>query len=75
MMQTFDGISLNSILIVDNCSIHHVSKVKELLCQLGIVLLFLPPYSPDLNPPVEEALRIICVNVTNYYKQFLIQQM
>ena len=44
MMQPFDGISPNSILIMDNSywSIHHVSNVKEITCQLAIVLLFQP---------------------------------
>ena len=41
-----------SILIVDNCSIHHVQEVKDLLEAAGI-LIFLPPYSPDYNPAEE----------------------
>lgn len=43
----------NSILIMDNCSIHHVAEVKELIEDAGILLIFLPPYSPDYNP-IEE---------------------
>ena len=35
---------------MDNCSIHHVQEVTELFASTGILLLFLPPYSPDLNP-------------------------
>ena len=36
---------------MDNCSVHHVEdQVTELLRQAGIVVLFLPPYSPDLTP-------------------------
>ena len=54
MMQLFDGRSPHSILIMDNCSIHHVAEVKDLFQQAGIVVLFLPPYSLDLNP-VEKA--------------------
>ena len=42
-----------SILILDNCSIHHVQEVKDLLEAAGILLIFLPPYSPDYNPPEE----------------------
>ena len=38
-----------SILIMDNCSIHHVQEVKDILEAAGI-LIFLPPYSPDYNP-------------------------
>lgn len=39
-----------SIIIMDNCSIHHVGHVAALLEEMGILHLFLPPYSPDLNP-------------------------
>ena len=39
-----------SILILDNCSIHHVDHVREYIRDSGILLMFLPPYSPDLNP-------------------------
>ena len=49
-MNPFDGESDNSILILDNCSIHHVENVVTLLQQSGILVLFLPPYSPDFNP-------------------------
>ena len=42
----------NSILIMDNCSIH-VAEVKELVEDAGILLIFRPPYSPDYNP-IEE---------------------
>ncbi len=52
-MQPFDGSNSKSILIMDNCSIHHVRLVKQLLQDAGILLIFLPPYSPDFNP-IEE---------------------
>ena len=39
----------NSVLVMDNCSIHHVAQVKDLLESSGIVI-FLPPYSPEYNP-------------------------
>ena len=39
-----------SILILDNCSIHHVHYAKTMLESAGILVLFLPPYSPDFNP-------------------------
>ena len=36
---------------MDNASIHHVNGVVDLIeNQAGARLLFLPPYSPDLNP-------------------------
>ena len=43
------------IVILDNHRIHKGDKVAELLASKGCSLLFLPPYSPDLNP-IEEAL-------------------
>ena len=40
-------------MVMDNCSAHHVSGIKNLVNQTGALLHFLPPYSPDLNP-IEE---------------------
>ena len=42
-MQPFDGSNTKSIVIMDNCSIHHVEPVKELLQDAGICLIFLSP--------------------------------
>ena len=42
-----------SILVMDNCSIHHIQEVRDILDLAGILLLYLPPYSPDLNPAEE----------------------
>ena len=39
-----------SVLVMDNCSIHHVDFVRHFIEDSGILLLFLPPYSPDFNP-------------------------
>ena len=36
---------------MDNCSIHHVERVKDIIISgVGAKLVFLPPYSPDLMP-------------------------
>ena len=53
-MHTFDGTSPKSIVILDNCSIHRVPEIKTLFAAVGILVFFLPPYSPDYNP-IEEA--------------------
>ena len=58
MMRPFDGQSPNSVLVMDNCSIHHITEVKQFLQQSGILVLFLPPYSPDSNP-IEEAFSYV----------------
>ena len=49
-MNPYDGEADNSILIMDNCAIHHVDKILEELHSAGILVIFLPPYSPDVNP-------------------------
>lgn len=57
-MHPFDGTSSRSIAILDNCSIHHVPEVLQLIREAGILVLFLPPYSPDFMP-IEELFSYI----------------
>ena len=38
------------IVIMDNLSSHKVAGVREAIKAKGAFLLYLPPYSPDLNP-------------------------
>jgi transposase len=42
------------IVVMDNLSAHKTQKVRELVEGSGCELLYLPPYSPELNP-IEEA--------------------
>lgn len=54
ILQPFNWINPHSVVIMDNASIHHVEGVMNLIeNQAGARLIFLPPYSPDLNP-IEE---------------------
>jgi transposase len=43
-------IPKNSLVVMDNASFHKSEKTKELVAKFSCRLLFLPPYSPDLNP-------------------------
>ncbi|WP_410521199.1 transposase [Candidatus Tisiphia endosymbiont of Ditula angustiorana] len=43
-------VSKEVYLICDNASYHKSKKVKEYLVNTKIELVFLPPYSPNLNP-------------------------
>jgi len=38
------------IVILDNLSSHKVAGVKQAIAAAGATLIYLPPYSPDLNP-------------------------
>lgn len=40
----------DDIVIMDNLSAHKSEPTLELIRQVGAEVLFLPPYSPDLNP-------------------------
>ena len=40
----------NSVVIMDNASFHKGSQTAALIRVSGASLLFLPPYSPELNP-------------------------
>jgi transposase len=42
------------IVVMDNLSAHKGERVRELIEARGCEVLYLPPYSPDLNP-IEEA--------------------
>ena len=49
----YNGVNSHSVVILDNCSIHHVPEVIKSIEDVGALLIFLPPYSADLNP-IEE---------------------
>jgi transposase len=38
------------VVVMDNLSSHKRSRTRELICACGAQVLYLPPYSPDLNP-------------------------
>lgn len=44
------GLSPGDIVIMDNLSAHKISGVAAAIEAVGAELLYLPPYSPDLNP-------------------------
>ena len=48
------SLRVGQVVVMDNLSAHKGEKVKELIEARGCKVLYLPPYSPDLNP-IEEA--------------------
>ena len=49
-LMPFNGVNPNSVVILDNCSIHHIEPVTQLINSVGAMVHYLPPYSPDYNP-------------------------
>jgi len=43
------------VVVMDNLGAHRPRRVRDLIEQRGCELIYLPSYSPDLNP-IEEAL-------------------
>jgi transposase len=43
-------LKLGDVVIMDNLSSHKSRRVRRAIRSVGAKLLFLPPYSPDLNP-------------------------
>ena len=50
IIMPYDGNNARSVVVMDNASIHHLDRVKDIITGIGAKLIFLPPYSPDLMP-------------------------
>ncbi|MEO1069958.1 MAG: IS630 family transposase [Cyanobacteria bacterium J06638_6] len=48
--QLLPALPYGSVIICDNASFHKGGRIEALIQQAGCYLLYLPPYSPDLNP-------------------------
>ena len=48
------GLKPGQVVVMDNLSAHKGGRVREMLKAAGCEPLYLPPYSPDLNP-IEQA--------------------
>jgi len=40
----------NAVIVMDNATFHKRDDTQDMIRKAGHSLLFLPPYSPDLNP-------------------------
>lgn len=48
-----------SVVILDNCAIHHDEEICQIIeTECGARLVYLPPYSPDFNP-IEQAFHSV----------------
>jgi putative transposase len=48
--QLCPNIGETHVVVMDNASFHKGRRTRKLIEKTGAILLFLPPYSPDLNP-------------------------
>jgi transposase len=44
------ALSPGDVVVLDNLAVHKVDGVRQAIAALGAFILYLPPYSPDLNP-------------------------
>ena len=56
-------------LVMDNATFHKSEETRQLINNAGCQLLFLPPYSPDLNP-IEKCWANIKAKIKKVIAQF-----
>ena len=66
ILNPFNWSNYHSVVIMDNASIHHVHGVVDLIESQGARLIFLPPYSPDLNPLEEVFSKVKSITKENH---------
>ena len=65
----------NIVLVWDNARVHWSRKVRITAEQLGIKLVYLPPYSPDLNPiefiwkSIKREISVLCLKCKEELKR------
>lgn len=66
------------VLVIDNASFHKSQRVVDLIEAAGCKVLFLPPYSPDLNPiehwwsAVKTRIRSVADEMGDFYEAAVI---
>ena len=53
------------VVVMDNVPFHKSAKTQALITHTGATLLFLPPYSPDLNPIEHDFATLKCLREYN----------
>ena len=41
-LMPFDGQNENSVVVQDNCTIHHLIEITDTLCDAGVIVHYLP---------------------------------
>ncbi len=58
-----------SVIVMDNASFHYSEKITQICADAGVKLVYLPPYSPDLNP-IEEFFAELKGFIKRYWGYF-----
>jgi transposase len=58
-----------SVIIMDNASLYHSERIKGMCVDAGVKLLYLPPYSPDLNP-IEEFFSELKAYIRRHWQKY-----
>lgn len=58
-----------SVIVMDNASFHHSDRIKGMCADAGAKLLYLPPYSPDLNP-IEEFFSELKAYIRRHWQNY-----
>ena len=70
----FNGENPHSIVVLDNAAIHHVDGIKRMIEEVGALVMFLPPYSPDYNP-IEAAFGKVKAIIKAYEQEASFEEM
>jgi transposase len=64
MMNPFPG--LNSIIVLDNATVHHGGQLMEICDAANVLLIYLLPYLPDLNP-IEKVFSVLKSQIKRHH--------
>ncbi|XP_044166582.1 uncharacterized protein LOC122950645 [Acropora millepora] len=70
-LQPYNRVNDRSVVVMDNHAAHHVAGVEQIVEAAGAILLYLPPYCPELNP-IEEIFSIVKESLGANHLMFLI---
>jgi transposase len=62
--QLLPRLAPGAVLVLDNAHSHHGANLPALVAGAGCLLLYLPPYSPDLNP-----IELACAWIKRYVRR------
>lgn len=60
----------NSVIVLDGGSIHKHEEFLQACCAKGVVVVYLPPYSPEFNP-IEETFQLIKAYIKRHQQEWL----